>query len=565
MKVLLVNPYCWEERVHTEDVEAVPIGLFTLAATLRDKDVEAGILNAAHLRDRPDRIRAALAEWQPDLVGVSVLNATRWGAVDIARMAREINPAVRVVFGGVAATFLWEHFLTEIPEVDAVVLGEGEAVFPALIQALEGGDAPDPVALEALPGIAFRKNGAPFRTRDAEPIPDLAALPNPARWFTYQHLALTRGCPAGCSFCGSPRFWGRKVRFHSPRYFVDQMEILQGRGVSFFYVSDDTFTLKPEITIQVCKEIIRRGLRVSWAAISRVDLVDEEVLAWMRRAGCTQISYGVEHGDPEIRKTLGKRISDAAVAQAFGLTTRYGILPRAYFIYGCPGETEETVARTEALIRRIRPLSAIFYILAVFPGTGLYEEMKRHFGVTDAIWKERIEDILWFEYDPNLSKEEVLAWGKRLREGFHRALPDFVRKIEVIDDPEFAPLHADFFSRLGMTFLRGDYAPVAEISNQAGMAAELFRRSLAHAPDERAFLGLGMLRQDARDMEGAIQRFEEGIGNFPQSLHLNLGLGVSLMNLGRFSEALAALQPFAGDRTVAGYVGECERVLGRQG
>lgn len=565
MKALLVNPYCLEDRIHAEDAEAAPIGLFTLAAALRDQGVEAGILNAARLRDRPEQIRAALTEWKPDLLGFSVLNANRWGAVDIARMAREINPAVRVVLGGVAATFLWEHFLTEFPEVDAVVLGEGEAVFPKLIRALTGGETLEAAALENLPGIAFRKNGVPFRTSDAEPIPELDALPNPARWFTYQHLALTRGCPAGCSFCGSPRFWGRKVRFHSPGYFADQMETLQGRGVSFFYVSDDTFTLKPEITIQVCKEIIRRGLRVSWAAISRVDLVDEDVLAWMRRAGCTQISYGVEHGDPEIRKTLGKRISDEAVERAFRLTTRYGILPRAYFIYGCPGETEETIARTEALIRRVRPLSVIFYILAVFPGTGLYEEMKRRFGVTDDIWKQRIEDILWFEYDPEISKDAVLAWGKRLREGFHRSLPDFVREIEVIDDPEFASPHADFFSRLGMTFLRGDYAQVAEIPDRAGLAEGLFRRALDHAPDERAFLGLGMLRQDARDMEGAVRRFEEGIGKFPRSLHLNLGLGVSLMNLERFEEALAVLRPFAGDRTVAGYVGECERVLGRRG
>lgn len=91
----------------------------------------------------------------------------------------------------------------------------------------------------------------------------------------------------------------------------------------------------------------------------------------------------------------------------------------------------------------------------------------------------------------------------------------------------------------------------------------MFRRSLDHAPDERAFLGLGMLRQEARDMEGAVRRFEEGLGKFPRSLHLNLGLGVSLMNLERFAEALAVLRPFAGDRTVAGYVGECERVLGR--
>ncbi|MFP4387347.1 MAG: radical SAM protein [Desulfococcaceae bacterium] len=562
MKILLVYPCFLDPRQDETDISAVPMGLYYLGAMLIAHGHQVQLLNLYDPGTPPEAIRPYLEKLQPEVVGFSIVHANRWGGIDMAATIKQAAPGIITVFGGIGATFLWHHLLTHFPQIDYVVVGEGERTMTTLAELLPD---PPPEALAGVRGLAFRRGEEIIQTGPPEPIDNLDDLPNPAEYFTYPHLALTRGCPENCAFCGSPDFWNRRVRFHSADYFVRQLRLLYEKGVHFFYVSDDTLTLKKDRIIAICRAVIDQELPITWAAISRVDMVDPEILYWMRRAGCTQISYGVEHGDPEIRKTLGKRISDEAVERAFRLTTRYGILPRAYFIYGCPGETEETIARTEALIRRVRPLSVIFYILAVFPGTGLYEEMKRRFGVTDDIWKQRIEDILWFEYDPEISKDAVLAWGKRLREGFHRSLPDFVREIEVIDDPEFASPHADFFSRLGMTFLRGDYAQVAEIPDRAGLAEGLFRRALDHAPDERAFLGLGMLRQDARDMEGAVRRFEEGIGKFPRSLHLNLGLGVSLMNLERFEEALAVLRPFAGDRTVAGYVGECERVLGRRG
>ena len=125
--------------------------------------------------------------------------------------------------------------------------------------------------------------------------------------------------------------------------------------------------MKKEVAIAVCKEIPRRGLFISWYAISHVNNVDEEILHWMRKAGCIQISYGVESGSEKIRKGLNKRIRNEQVKRAFALTTRYGILARAYIIYACPGESPETISETEELIREIKPLSVLFYVLRIFP------------------------------------------------------------------------------------------------------------------------------------------------------------------------------------------------------
>ena len=148
------------------------------------------------------------------------------------------------------------------------------------------------------------------------------------------------------------------------------------------------------------------------------------------------------------------------------MTQRYGILARAYFIYGCPGETRATIQETIDLMLEIKPLGAIFYILDLFPGTALYADMQRRLNCTDDIWLERVEDIMYFETDPNLSSDRILEFGRDLRASFYRNLPGFAEDLDLVDEREFYPLHADFFSRLAMTFDQGDYSRVEEIPDK---------------------------------------------------------------------------------------------------
>ena len=287
MNILLVYPYFIDNRINEEDISAIPMGLFYVGAMLRTHGYAVEIFNAYNLAEAPHRIHQVLDEKRPDVVGFSILHANRWGGIDIARMAKKANPDAAVVFGGGGATFLWEHFLTHFPDVDYVVRGEGEHSFLELVRFLEDGrkDTPDHIT-----GLAFRKSGRPVATAERQPVADLDGLPMPAEHFTFPHISLTRGCPSGCTFCGSPAIWKRRIRFHSPGYFVAQMERLHAKGVRFFFVSDDTFTLNRHLVIDICRRIIDRNLDVTWAAISRVDCVDAEMLAWMRRATLSSLS-----------------------------------------------------------------------------------------------------------------------------------------------------------------------------------------------------------------------------------------------------------------------------------
>lgn len=445
-------------------------------------------------------------------------------------------------------------------EIDFVVLGEGEFPFWNLIRHLEKKGTPHP---EEVDGIAFRKGGRPVKTRSPEPIRDLDLLPDPAKYFTFQHVVSSRGCAWDCAFCGSPKFWGRRIRFHSPDYFVTQIERLHQKGIHFFYVSDDTFTVDKERLIAICRGVIERQLAVSWNAISRVDRVDEEILYWMRKAGCIQISYGVESGSESIRRALNKTIRIEDVRRAFSLTKRYGILARAYFIYGAPGETEETIRQTLDLIREIKPLGAIFYLLDLFPGTALYERLKKETRITDEIWLKRIEGILHYETDPRLSEEKILEYGRRLRTAFFENVHAYAGEIELIDRKDLYRQHADFLSRLGLTFSHGDFAQKEEVREKETTAENLFRKALGFAPDHRAYLGLGILKQKAGDFKESTSILQEGLQHHPDSLELTLCLGLNYLNLGDYERALACFVRFPESERAADYAVRCRQALGQ--
>lgn len=559
MKILLIYPYCLEDRLHSEDAGVVPIGLYYVGALLKENNYDVEILNWHDINKTPEKINEAITKKKPDVIGFSILHANRWGGIEIARIARAISNKVKIVFGGIGASFLWEHFLRHFKEIDFIVTGEGEYSFLNLVRCIEQENYKD---IENIKGIAFRKQGNVVRTEDAPLTRNLDRLPNPAKYFDYQYVSSTRGCPGNCTFCGSPRFWGHKVRFHSPDYFIEQLELLSRKGISFFYFSDDTFTIKKNRVIEICKKILERNLRITWVAISRVNIVDEEILYWMRRAGCIQISYGVESGSETIRNLLCKNIKTNQIKKAFALTIRYGILARAYFIYGSPGESWATIKETMDLIHEIKPLSIIFYILDIFPGTALYSDLNKRPEVTDDIWLNRIEDIMYFETDPNLSQELILAFGEKLRADYYEHLADFVDGIELIDKEEFYQMHADFLSRLAMTFTHGDYARIEEIKGKENIAERLYKKALNYHPDYRAYLGLGIIAQKKGSYQESVRILSEGIDCFPDSEPLNICLGISYLNIGEYRKALSSFLKFQDSREAPYYIAQCYHALG---
>jgi len=559
MKILLIYPYPLYDRSQEEDIKPVPIGVYYIGAVLKENHYDVEVLNWYNIHKTPQKIAEVLLEKKPDIIGFSILNANRWGGVEIAQIAKQINPDVKIIFGGVAASFLWEHFLKHFPQIDFVVIGEGEYTFLNLVKSIDKGSHE---SIENIKGIAFRKNGKVVKTKDVEVIQDLDELPIPAKYFEYQHVSFSRGCPWKCTFCGSPKFWGHKIRFHSPENFVKHLELLYKKGITFFYVSDDNFTINKNRVIDVCKRIIAKRLKIAWVAISRVTYIDEDILYWMRKAGCTQISYGIESGSEKIRDLLNKNIRTDQIENAFALTYKYGILARAYFIYGSPEESWETIQDTIELIHQIKPLICVLYILEIYPGTKLYLDFQRKFNETDDIWLKRIEGICYFETDPNLSQELVFAFGKRIRTELYENMNHFVESVRLIDKEELYEMHSDFCSRLGMTFSHGDYSNIDVIKDKDKIAEKLFKKSLAYYPNQRAYLGLGLIQQNRKAFEEAVKVLAEGVKLFPESEELNLCLGINYINLGDYNRALVCLLKSQHSKEAAYYIARCKELGG---
>jgi len=559
VKILLIYPYFLDERIQVQDISAVPIGVYYVGALLKQNHYDVEILNWYNINKTPLKIKEILLAQRPDVIGFSIMHANRWGGIEIARIAKQIDPEVKIVFGGIGATFLWKHLLKHFKVIDYVVIGEGEYTFLNLLNCLKKKDDDD---IKNVKGIAFKKGSDYIKTESSEFIQDIDNLPVPAKYFEYQHVALSRGCPERCTFCGSPQFWGPKVRLHSPEYFVDQLEMLYQKGIRFFYFSDDTFMLQKKRVIAICKKILKRNLNIVWVAISSVKYVTAEILAWMRKAGCIQISYGVESGSEKIRNRLNKNIKTDQIKKAFALTTRYGILARAYFIYGSAGENWSTIKETLDLIYAIKPLSVIFYILDIFPGTALYSDFLKRQNSTDDIWLERIEDMMYCESDPKLPPELILAFGKKLRTSYYENLPRFAEVIELIDKKEFYEMHSDFLSRIGMTFSHGDYAGIEAIPEKEKIAEGLFKKALDYYPDHRAYLGWATIKQINQVYRASIRILTEGMEYFPDSEPLNLCQGINYMNCGEFSKALSFFLKFKDSKEAVYYIAECYKALG---
>jgi radical SAM superfamily enzyme YgiQ (UPF0313 family) len=297
----------------------------------------------------------------------------------IARDAALVAPLTdRLVLGGVHATRFGAAVLDEIPELDALVVGEGEAPAVALMDWWGAGASGDPP-----PGVVAR--GLPFVPA---PVPqDLDALAPPARHLVpharYRYVFQTRpgfttmissrGCPFRCTFCdktvsGSP--W----RARSAGSVVDEMEQLTvDFGVGSLCIFDDNFTLRRSRVVDICEEMIRRGVDLHWKCEARVDGVTPELAKLMARAGCKTVAFGVESGSQESLDFLKKDQTVEQAEAAIGACRGAGIETVAYVLVGIPGETPASTLETLRFARRAGVDFIQFSTLSPFPGTELYD------------------------------------------------------------------------------------------------------------------------------------------------------------------------------------------------
>ena len=403
MRVLLINPF-----YPISETPSPPLGLAYLAAVLEQIGVQVKILDYVVYGFRKDALQSILSDFKPQIAGATAVTMTFDHAKQILKEVKTIDPEILTVMGGPHVSFCARPTLETFPELDVIVQGEGEQTLVELTCAV--GERQN---LDAVRGIAYRAGSEIKITAKRDFIENLDLLPLPARHRLalgrYRALGMpisittSRGCPYRCIFCVGRKMVGARVRYHSAERVVTELEWLANLNFRQINIADDLFTADQTRCLAVCEEIIKKKLAINWTSFARVDRVSEALLAKMKAAGCSAVSFGIESANPDILKTVKKGITLQQVRHAVRICRRAEIIPHASFILGLPGETPATIQESIDFAAQLQQegLSSGFHILAPFPGTEVREKSKE-LGL-------RILTSDWSKYDANRAVTETAA------------------------------------------------------------------------------------------------------------------------------------------------------------
>ncbi len=362
-----------------------PLGLGYIAAVLRDHGFEVAIIDSLVSGYDQQQAQDAIEAFSPDAVGFTSVTSDRFQTLELAQRLKQKKQDLFLFVGGPHFSFTPKDSFQNTGAIDAIIEGEGEISTLEMLQALRDGKN-----LQDVQGLWLRKNGEVIFTGIRDFITDLNELPFPA-WDLYEldkyreygdfppvarkvGVISSRGCPYRCSFCSCPAFWKGGYRYRSAENFIDEVEFLYREfGYRSFVFWDDTFTVTDKHVNEVCAEIERRNLEITWSAAGRINRTTKPLLETMRHAGCVAMTFGVESVSPRILKTMHKSIKADRIETVLREALDMGLFVRSFFIFGFPDETMEDALLTARFINKLRTwgpnMSVEYGYLAIFPGT----------------------------------------------------------------------------------------------------------------------------------------------------------------------------------------------------
>ncbi len=373
---IIAPPYPLEES------PAPSLGASYVAAAFEAAGSEVKIIDYIVARYTQEKLKKELDTFNPDIVGATSVTMNFPVAVDIIKTAKRHNPSIITMMGGPHVSFDAAGTLQTYPEIDLLVVGEGERTIMELMPRIM-----DNREWANIKGIAFRQNGKVVITEPRELIDDLDSLPLPARHLLplsrYHALGFpvsiitSRGCPHSCIFCLGRRMLGNRSRHRQASLVVDEIERILSYGFSRINITDDLFTSGKAKVREICEEIRSRRLKFAWSAFSRCNTTDRETFEIMHAAGCDSVSFGIESGNPEMLKRIKKGITLELARKAVNACKEAGIAPHASFMVGLPGESPETLRDTQEFAKSLDIIHG-YHFLAPFPGTTVREEIEKY-------------------------------------------------------------------------------------------------------------------------------------------------------------------------------------------
>ncbi len=407
LKILLINPPYSRFLGHSNTI--FPMSFGNMATMLSNDGYEVGIYDAdfdlSYIKRRApkshydsfrsqDRVRKGIFDknhkvwrecgetiksFQPDAVGITAMTSKFPMVTRIAEIVKEILPETPVFIGGHHASVFGGELL-ENRNFDFISIGEGEITAQELIQTLSDKKDQD---FSKIKGLAYRKDGEIITTAPRPLIKNLYDLPianrdlviNPG-YPPENNIIISRGCPFNCHYCGAKTIWTHKVRQRSIENIISEIEYLfsrnKSRHITFW---DDSFTCDRKFMSELLKAL-QKFTGLQFACITRLDLIDAELLAEMKAAGCNQILFGIESGSDRMLKLIDKKLNVEQIKRQIAIVEKAGISWLGFFLIGYPGEKKEDITKTVAFMKELNAPWSEVNIFNPLPGTQIWDDLE---------------------------------------------------------------------------------------------------------------------------------------------------------------------------------------------
>lgn len=442
MKILLVQAFT------ALDMELVwPIGLSYLAAHL-PPEWEVEIFDTNLFREQPDPyevLRLKVRDFAPDVVGISLRNikvATPGVHSDdfepqqrSVRIIRQEAPNARIVVGGTAFSLYSEVFMQKLPEVDFGVWGEGEVRFPQLINNFHNpasvpgvwyrNAAGEPVSTGSPPSLDF--SGLGWTRKDLVPF-----QPYVDSSYVSVGIQSKRGCALHCIHCSDTYLLGNKVRRRSARDVVDEMEQFKSLGIEQLFFCDQIFNIPVQHAIDICKEMVDRNLDMRWSAWfnEKASTLPDELMVWLKRAGCGLLSFSPDHVDDRMLRNLDKNFRYKDLVYTYQIAKKYDIDVEYSFFLNSPGEDWRSLFNLLKFVAEAKihcgPNFRLFTLLMMQP-IRIYPHSRLHSLAVETGLVDKDADLIEGQFwNPGALQyavagiqagaQSVYAWRKRYRD-----------------------------------------------------------------------------------------------------------------------------------------------------
>jgi len=366
------------------------------------------------------KLRELVKDKSPDFVVLDSTTPSIYSDVECAKICKDNSRAKVIMVGPHISALPKETLDMAGGYVDVAVIGEYDYAVRDVINNFNN--------LDGIEGIAYRNNGEVKITGKRSLIEDLDSLPFPAwnqlnlmkyfdgsKLYPYIDIISGRGCPNRCIFCLWPQVMhGTRYRLRSPKSVVDEIEydiklcpqVL--RGGEFFF-EDDTFTVDKKRAIEICDEILRRGLKIVFSVNARADSYDLEMFKIMKKAGCRELLVGFESANQKILDNVNKGIKVEQMREFMYMAKQSALEIHGCFVFGLPGETKETIQNTINSALSLGLSTVQFSAAVPFPGTEYYEICKERGWLKSEDWRNWVRDgeqsaVIRYE---NLSSGEI--------------------------------------------------------------------------------------------------------------------------------------------------------------